>query len=351
MAKPGLGTEVVLMDEGAMAAQMGRETPHITSLNVTKSSRVHVGPKFVSVNQTIQNKEMIKGRFLGLELMSGESTRKLRCSVAVFLCWAFLVSSGLAIYLVYVALWHQVRLDIDLPFHKYVWSIIRNTTKAERLSCLAATTALIVVILLIIYYTLFMRKTDQDQGVNYAPHEWNITREMWLADDFHHNSTTDTYDPLKLVIIQHTVGAECHTFSDCSAYVRRLQEYFLKDLKYDIPYNFLIGNDGRVYEGRGWNREGAHTYTFNRCSLGIGFIGDYRNTNVTTSQVERLNLLLAEGVSRGHLDPNYYIVPAKDLQSTESPGTNLYNLIKQWHTYDHKLQFRGRSCDQIYGRE
>ncbi|XP_028163396.1 peptidoglycan recognition protein 4-like isoform X1 [Ostrinia furnacalis] len=299
MAKPGLGTEVVLMDEGAMAAQMGRETPHITSLNVTKSSRVHVGPKFVSVNQTIQNKEMIK----------------------------------------------------DLPFHKYVWSIIRNTTKAERLSCLAATTALIVVILLIIYYTLFMRKTDQDQGVNYAPHEWNITREMWLADDFHHNSTTDTYDPLKLVIIQHTVGAECHTFSDCSAYVRRLQEYFLKDLKYDIPYNFLIGNDGRVYEGRGWNREGAHTYTFNRCSLGIGFIGDYRNTNVTTSQVERLNLLLAEGVSRGHLDPNYYIVPAKDLQSTESPGTNLYNLIKQWHTYDHKLQFRGRSCDQIYGRE
>ncbi|XP_063837505.1 peptidoglycan recognition protein 4-like isoform X1 [Ostrinia nubilalis] len=299
MAKPGLGTEVVLMDEGAMAAQMGRETPHITSLNVTKSSRVHVGPKFVSVNQTIQNKEMIK----------------------------------------------------DLPFHKYVWSIIRNTTKAERLSCLAATTALIVVILLIIYYTLFMRKTDQDQGVNYAPHEWNITREMWLADDFHHNSTTDTYDPLKLVIIQHTVGAECHTFSDCSANVRRLQEYFLKEHKYDIPYNFLIGNDGRVYEGRGWNREGAHTYTFNRCSLGIGFIGDYRITNVTTSQVERLNLLLAEGVSRGHMDPNYYIVPAKDLQSTESPGTNLYNLIKQWHTYDHKLQFRGRSCDQIYGRE
>ena len=27
----------------------------------------------------------------------------------------------------------------------------------------------------------------------------------------------------------------------------------------DIGYNFLIGGDGIVYEGRGWNKQGAHT--------------------------------------------------------------------------------------------
>ncbi len=27
----------------------------------------------------------------------------------------------------------------------------------------------------------------------------------------------------------------------------------------DIGYNFLIGGDGNVYEGRGWDRQGSHT--------------------------------------------------------------------------------------------
>ena len=27
----------------------------------------------------------------------------------------------------------------------------------------------------------------------------------------------------------------------------------------DIGYNFLIGGDGGVYEGRGWDKQGAHT--------------------------------------------------------------------------------------------
>lgn len=27
----------------------------------------------------------------------------------------------------------------------------------------------------------------------------------------------------------------------------------------DIGYNFLVGGDGEVYEGRGWDKQGAHT--------------------------------------------------------------------------------------------
>ena len=27
----------------------------------------------------------------------------------------------------------------------------------------------------------------------------------------------------------------------------------------DIGYNFMIGGDGAVYEGRGWDSQGAHT--------------------------------------------------------------------------------------------
>ncbi|KAG0418338.1 hypothetical protein HPB47_004938 [Ixodes persulcatus] len=44
---------------------------------------------------------------------------------------------------------------------------------------------------------------------------------------------------------------------------------------YDIGYNFLIGGNGLVFEGRGWDYVGAHTVGFNNKSVSLGFVGDY----------------------------------------------------------------------------
>lgn len=42
------------------------------------------------------------------------------------------------------------------------------------------------------------------------------------------------------------------------------------------PCSFLIGEDGLVYEGRGWNIKGAHAGpTWNPISIGISFMGNY----------------------------------------------------------------------------
>ncbi|XP_035313651.1 peptidoglycan recognition protein 1 isoform X1 [Cricetulus griseus] len=39
---------------------------------------------------------------------------------------------------------------------------------------------------------------------------------------------------------------------------------------------FLIGEDGHVYEGRGWHIKGDHTGpTWNPISIGITFMGNY----------------------------------------------------------------------------
>ena len=43
----------------------------------------------------------------------------------------------------------------------------------------------------------------------------------------------------------------------------------------DIGYNFLVGEDGNVYEGRGWSKRGAHAPTYNAESIGICVIGDF----------------------------------------------------------------------------
>lgn len=62
MAKTAPNTEIMIIpDERMLAAHAAREMPNIGNMSVSNSRKVHVGPKFVSVNQTVQNKEMIKG--------------------------------------------------------------------------------------------------------------------------------------------------------------------------------------------------------------------------------------------------------------------------------------------------
>jgi N-acetylmuramoyl-L-alanine amidase len=65
----------------------------------------------------------------------------------------------------------------------------------------------------------------------------------------------------------------------------------------DIGYNFLIGEDGRAYEGRGWDTHGAHTGSWNGVSHGISVIGDFTLRNPNSAAINAINNLIACGVS------------------------------------------------------
>ncbi|CAH2229743.1 jg5071, partial [Pararge aegeria aegeria] len=238
----------------------------------------------------------------------------------------------------------------ELPLRLYLWHFVKNSSRTERLSCAAALISLFICISLIIYFSVKTSKASS--AGDKPPHEWNISRDMWLAQPYNHSNIAANFRPIMLVIIQHTVSAQCTVFSQCAAELRNIQSWYISSKDYDIPYNFVIGNDGRVYEGRGWNIEGAHTYKYNRCSLGIGFIGDYReeipnHARVTPSQLNRTRMLLEEGVRFGYLRADFQVVGAKDLQHTASPGSNLYNAIKKWDNYDHQNRFANKNCEQI----
>lgn len=72
----------------------------------------------------------------------------------------------------------------------------------------------------------------------------------------------------------------------------------------DIGYNWLIDPNGQIYEGRGSGNTGAHFSCLNSGTLGICIIGDYRNTQPSTSSLQALSdLLLFESCLNG-------IVPA-----------------------------------------
>ncbi|GFY48903.1 peptidoglycan-recognition protein 1 [Trichonephila inaurata madagascariensis] len=101
--------------------------------------------------------------------------------------------------------------------------------------------------------------------------------------------------PVEHVIIGHTVTAPCLSQESCAAQMRNIQNYHMELGWGDIGYNFVIGGDGRVYEGVGWSRQGVHTLGWNTKSYGIAFIGDYSQMRPSAKQLKAARYLMICG--------------------------------------------------------
>ncbi|XP_059187288.1 peptidoglycan recognition protein 5 [Centropristis striata] len=92
----------------------------------------------------------------------------------------------------------------------------------------------------------------------------------------------------------------------------------------DIGYNFVVGADGSVWEGRGWAVVGAHARGNNHDSLGIAFMGDFTSESPSSASVSSVKLLLQSGVSEGFLHKDFTLLGHRDLGQTQCPGDKLY---------------------------
>ena len=54
----------------------------------------------------------------------------------------------------------------------------------------------------------------------------------------------------------------------------------------DIGYSFLVGGDGNIYEGRGWDIIGAHTAGYNSKGYAASFIGSFMNKLPTSGALQ-----------------------------------------------------------------
>lgn len=126
-----------------------------------------------------------------------------------------------------------------------------------------------------------------------------------------------------------------HSFqSACVFLVRYLQTYHMESLGYnDIGYNFLVGGDGAVYIGRGWNIQGEHATGYNERSVGIAFIGTFNKIDPTNQQLCAAQNLIAEGVRLNKLNNNYKLFGYRQLIPSENPGQALYGMIKKWKNW------------------
>ncbi|XP_078592912.1 peptidoglycan-recognition protein SC2-like isoform X1 [Branchiostoma floridae x Branchiostoma japonicum] len=140
--------------------------------------------------------------------------------------------------------------------------------------------------------------------------------------------------PVPKVVIHHSTGGTCSDQTACSAKVRGFQNYHMDSNGWgDIGYNFLVGNDGNVYEGRGWDQVGAHAYGQNSVSIGICFIGEFTNQKPNSAAITAAKSLISCGISLGKISSSYSLYGHRDVGSTACPGNKLYDDIKNWGRY------------------
>nr|CAD7266114.1 unnamed protein product [Timema shepardi] len=162
-----------------------------------------------------------------------------------------------------------------------------------------------------------------------------VNRSTWEARPADHTMEANLTTPASHVIVAHTGSAPCVTLSECSKITRVIQGFQMDDLGYaDIAYNFLVGGDSQVYEGRGWDTQGALAAHYNNMSLGVAFIGIFEKTAPLMQQLEEFQTFLNVSVEKGKLSADYKLIGHRQVSITDSPGQALYNIIRTWSHWE-----------------
>ncbi|KAI4497361.1 hypothetical protein M0802_007608 [Mischocyttarus mexicanus] len=155
-----------------------------------------------------------------------------------------------------------------------------------------------------------------------------ITREEWKARKPVNEEQLER-TPTPYVVVHHGgIRQYCHDQETCSKIVRSYQDFHI-DVRgwFDIGYNFVIGEDGNVYEGRGWNKVGAHAPGYNFQSIGICVIGDFSDFLPNATALRALNSLISCGVNLNKIKLDYNVIGHRQARDTLCPGDTFYKYV------------------------
>jgi N-acetylmuramoyl-L-alanine amidase len=163
-----------------------------------------------------------------------------------------------------------------------------------------------------------------------------ISRAQWGARPPRGTEAMKT--PVPYVIVHHTVmgEGECSNRSECIEVMKDIQDLHMDTNGWDdIGYSLLVGGDGSVYEGRGWNRVGAHSPGYNDKSIGISVIGNFMDHLPSQAQMNLTQKLIECGQQEGYIIQNYTLYGHRDVRDTDCPGDKFYQEISTWPQFHH----------------
>ncbi|GJQ76801.1 hypothetical protein Trydic_g14426 [Trypoxylus dichotomus] len=156
-----------------------------------------------------------------------------------------------------------------------------------------------------------------------------FTRAEWGARAA--NTAALATNPPTHVVVHHSATAGCTTQAACMQLVRSFQNFHMDTNGWaDIGYNFLIGGNGEIYQGRGWGRTGAHAPGFNNRSLGIAFIGTFTSGLPPAAAINAFHALINCSTGNGNLRTDYWLLGHRQASATACPGNALFNAIQGW---------------------
>jgi hypothetical protein len=144
-----------------------------------------------------------------------------------------------------------------------------------------------------------------------------VSRAQWRADESI-RGTVAGWAPVRKLVVHHTTSSN---HADDAAVVRFTYRYHVLGRGFsDVGYNFFIGRDGKVYEGRRARNYahgeihsgedgarngviGGHALGHNAGTCGIAVLGNFEEAKPTRAAVNSLVRLLAWEAQRHRIDP------------------------------------------------
>ncbi|XP_042240237.1 peptidoglycan-recognition protein SC2-like isoform X2 [Homarus americanus] len=162
-----------------------------------------------------------------------------------------------------------------------------------------------------------------------------VSREEWEARE--PVLITPLNLPMRGVFVHHSAMAFCETTEECVAELKIIQALHMDTNCWDdIGYSFLVGENGKVYEGRGWDRQGAHTKYYNRANYGICVMGNFEERLPNEKALTALKDIMDCGVKEGKLIEDFKMFGHRDARNTTAcPGQKLYENLQTWSIYGH----------------
>jgi hypothetical protein len=142
--------------------------------------------------------------------------------------------------------------------------------------------------------------------------------------------------PIERIIITHTSGETCLDEEHCKALVKSFQK--TKPPLKDIAFNFLIGGDGNIYEGRGLELEGEHTSivnttSYNDIGICLAFIGNFTSTELSEAQKRAFEGFLEHFVDGLQISTDYKLFLRDQLLRVDDFARALYETVKHWKNF------------------
>lgn len=167
-----------------------------------------------------------------------------------------------------------------------------------------------------------------DHGLTY----W--TRQEWGAAHGQ-GPVRSPKHPVDLVVVHHTWEPTLACGQERAlevTLVRRIERFHVVERRPPlgrIGYTFLCFQSGRVYEGVGWKRIGAHCGGHNTRALGWCFVLNGDVEDPSPAAVESFRAFLAAAPEMEEMAADFEVRGHRDFRSTSCPGDRVYEAIVQ----------------------